>query len=71
MTDIIERVSLQDQIAEVKREILLRQQVYTRMVDQLKMTSAEAEKRTVTMVAVLRTLEQLREIRNTMSTPEP
>ena len=61
MIDIIERVSLQDQIAEVKREILMRQQVYTRMVDQGKMQRGEAERRTVAMAAVLRTLEQVRE----------
>ena len=53
-------VSLQDQIAEVRREIEQRKRVYVRMIDQEKMTKAEAERRTVTMCAVLMTLERLR-----------
>ena len=57
---VIDRVSLWDQIAEVKREIDQRKRVYIRMINQGKMTREEAERRTTAMVAVLTTLEALR-----------
>lgn len=53
-------VSLQDQIAEVKREIEMRKRVYIRLVDQGKLTREDAERKTVVMVAVLDTLEAVR-----------
>jgi len=60
MGDIIDRVSLQDQIAEVRREIEMRKQVYPRLIDATKLSKAEAERRTLAMQAVLRSLERLR-----------
>ena len=57
---VIDQVSLSDQIAEVKREIEQRKRVYLRMIDNEKMTPAEAEHRTLAMCAVLQTLEKLR-----------
>lgn len=58
----MERVTLQDQIAEVRREIEMRKRVYIRQVDKGKLTAGEAERRTVAMVGVLLTLEELREM---------
>lgn len=58
---VIDRVPLADQIAEVKREIEMRRRTYIRMVDQAKMTTAEAERRTTNMCGVLHTLEQVRD----------
>ena len=57
---VIDRVSLSDQIAEVQREVAMRKRVYIRLIDQGKMTAAEAEMRTTNMAAVLNTLEQIR-----------
>jgi hypothetical protein len=61
---VIDRVSLWDQIAEVKREIDQRKRVYVRMIAQEKMTKAEAERRMTVMCAVLATLERLRGLGN-------
>lgn len=61
---IIDRVSLADQIAEVRREIAMRQKVYPRQVHFGKMTDEEAAMRTQNMAAVLRTLETLRDARS-------
>lgn len=58
---IIHRVSLADQIAEVKREIAMRKSVYLRQIDAGKMNAEDAERRTVNMAAVLDTLEQVRD----------
>lgn len=44
--DVIGRVTLGEQIEEVKREVRIRQKVYARLVDEKKMTAAEAEQRT-------------------------
>lgn len=55
------KVSLADQIAEVKREIKMRMQVYSKLVDGGRMKAEEAEKRTINMAAVLRTLEGINE----------
>lgn len=60
--NVIERVSLQDQIAEVHREIEMRKQVYMKRIDQGRMTPEEAEMRTLNMAAVLRTLERVRDL---------
>ena len=59
---VIDRVPLADQIAEVRREIEMRRRTYIRMVDQAKMTTAEAERRTLNMCGVLQTLEQVRDL---------
>ena len=56
---VISRVPLADQIAEVKRELDMRKRVYIRMIDSGKITSEEAETRTLNMAAVLQTLERL------------
>jgi hypothetical protein len=62
---VIDHVSLADQIAEVHREIEMRKRVYPGMIDRTKMTPHEAEVRTLNMVAVLQTLERVRdELRN-------
>jgi hypothetical protein len=60
---VIDRVSLQDQIAEVQREIDMRKRVYVRLVDSGKMSPYEAEVRTLNMAAVLQTLENVRGLR--------
>ena len=54
-------VSLADQMAEVRREIKMRREVYHRLVTSGTLDPVEAEMRTVRMVAVLRTLEALRD----------
>jgi len=59
---VINRVPLADQIAEVRREIEMRRRTYIRMVDQAKMTTAEAERRTLNMCGVLTTLERVRDL---------
>lgn len=59
---VITDIRLADQIAEVKREIDMRRRTYIRMVDQAKMTTAEAERKTLLMCAVLHTLEQVRDL---------
>lgn len=53
-------ISLQDQIAEVKREILMRRRVYISMIKRRQITPEEAQIRTERMLAVQRTLERLR-----------
>ena len=58
---VVDRVSLADQIAEVKREIDMRRRVYIRLIDQKKMTAAEGARRTLAMAAVLVTLEGIRD----------
>ena len=52
--------TLADQIAEVKREIEMRRTVYDRLLRSGKLTAADAQARTERMVAVLATLERVR-----------
>lgn len=52
-------VSLQEQIACVKREIAMRARVYPRWVESGKLKQAAADKEIAHMTAVLRTLEGL------------
>ena len=59
---VLDRVSLSDQIAEVKREIEQRKMVYARQIDKEKMTKAEAERRMLAMCGVLQTLEGVRDM---------
>ena len=59
---VIDRVSLWDQIAEVKREIDQRKMVYARQIAKEKMTKAEAERRMLAMCGVLQTLERVRDL---------
>jgi hypothetical protein len=61
---VLDRVSLADQITEVHREIEQRKRVYARLIDNGKMTPDEAERRMVTMAAVMRTLEEVRDARS-------
>lgn len=49
-------MSIDDQIACVKREIGMREKVYPRWIEQKKMTQAKADKEIETMKAVLVTL---------------
>jgi hypothetical protein len=58
--NVIDRVSLQDQIAEVKRELEQRKTVYDRLLRKGKIGPDEAEERVLRMNAVLATLEALR-----------
>lgn len=53
-----EAVSLDDQIACVKREIGMRERVYPRWVEQGRMKAEAAAKETANMKAVLATLEE-------------
>lgn len=55
----IDRISIEEQKAEVGREIRIRQSVYSKMVASNKMTLGEKTKKINTMLAVLRTLENL------------
>jgi len=57
----IDDITLADQIAEVKREIGMRQKVYQREIAAERLDPSDAEARTVRMVAVLATLERLRD----------
>jgi hypothetical protein len=59
---VLDRVSIADQIAEVKREIEMRKRVYIRLIDQKKMTPAEGERRATVMAAVLSTLEGVQQV---------
>ena len=52
-------MSIEDQIACVKREIGMREKVYPRWIEQKRMTQAKADKEIETMKAVLVTLETL------------
>jgi hypothetical protein len=58
--------TLADQIAEVKREVRMRQQVYGRMVRAGSMSAEEAAKRTLVMAAVQQTLEGLLDQKRTI-----
>jgi hypothetical protein len=53
-------VSIEEQIACVKRELAMRHHVYPRRVADKKMTQALADKETEHMGAVLATLERLK-----------
>lgn len=58
------RFTIDHQIAEVKRELALRSQVYPNLVRNGKMKQAEADLCTGRMQAVLTTLEYMRENRH-------
>jgi hypothetical protein len=53
-----ELVSLEEQIAEVKRELALRENAYPRWVASGKMRSSDAERSYRALRAVLKTLQQ-------------
>lgn len=52
-----EPISIQEQIAEVKRELSLRERVYPRLIANKKITEQIAERNTARLTAALRTLE--------------
>jgi hypothetical protein len=51
--------TLEEQIAEVQREIVLRKSVYPKLVARGKLTQAEASRQLQLMVEVLKTLRRL------------
>ena len=59
--------SLADQIAEVRREIELRRRTYVRLLAIGKMKPADAERHMTNILAVLRTLEEVRDMRLTIA----
>ncbi len=54
-------MTLDDQIACIRRELSMRQRVYPRWVDDGRMTQAKADHEVNTMMAVLATLERLQQ----------
>ena len=58
--NVITRIPLVDQIAEVKREIRMRRSVYTEMITKNRISPDDAAVRTERMIAVRETLERLR-----------
>ena len=54
-------IALDDQIAEVKRELGMRRHVYPRFVDQKRMTPQQAAQRIALLEAVQDSLERLRD----------
>lgn len=54
--------TLTDQIAEVEREITMRQRVYPRLVQNRTLSQAKADRSIETMRAVLATLTRLRDL---------
>lgn len=52
--------TIDEQIAEVRREVKLREQVYPHQVTRLKMTQAQADEHLARMRAVLETLERVK-----------
>jgi hypothetical protein len=51
--------TLEEQIAEVQREIVLRKSVYPKLVARGKLTQAEASRQLQLMVEVLKTLRRI------------
>ena len=58
--NVIAQIPLVDQIAEVKREIKMRRNVYTEMIAKNRISPDDAAVRTERMMAVQETLEKLR-----------
>ncbi len=63
-------ITLDRQVAEVRREVGLRRRVYPRWVSQGKMTQVEADRRIEAMEAVQKTLENLRDSVARMQKPD-
>jgi len=57
----LDDITLAEQIAEVKRELLMRRRVYIGMIYRRQITAEEAAERSERMAAVQRTLERLRD----------
>ena len=60
MVDVV--IALVEQIAEVKREIAMRERVYARQVDQGKLKPEQAEGQLARMRAVLATVERVKRL---------
>ena len=56
-------VPLPDQIAEIRREIEMRNRTYPRLLASGRMVPREAERHMINIRAVLNTLEQVRDMR--------
>lgn len=54
-------ISLEEQIAEVERELRLREHVYPRFIESKKMRQEKADKCMAAMRAVLSTLQSIKE----------
>lgn len=59
MNDLFSGISLQDQLGEARRELLLRKRVYAPLVARGKMRAATAERQIELMAAIVETLEDL------------
>lgn len=55
------QISLRDQIAELKRELAMRKQVYPSLIDRGKLKRVDANRQNMTMKAALKTLMRLEE----------
>lgn len=53
-------ITLNEQIAEVRRELNMRRHVYPRFVERGRLTQAQADERIALLEAVRETLEQLK-----------
>lgn len=60
------KVGIEDQITEIKRELMMREQVYPTLISAGKLEKRVADLRQRDMAAVLRTLEFLRDNRETL-----
>jgi 3-hydroxyacyl-CoA dehydrogenase len=60
MVDVV--VTLVDQIAEVKREIAMRERVYARQIEAGKLKPEQAERQLSRMQAVLATVERVKRL---------
>jgi uncharacterized Zn finger protein (UPF0148 family) len=63
-------VTLERQVAEVRRELGMRRRKYPEWVAAARMTQAQADERLQAMEAVLATLEDLRKAQKLRDTPE-
>lgn len=60
MNDLLGEITIEDQIACVRREIAMRRRVYPRWVENGKMKQSQSDREIAVMEAVLTTLEYLR-----------
>jgi hypothetical protein len=56
--------SIDEQIAEVRRELRMRRHVYPRFVEDRRITQAQADERIALLVSVLETLNRVRNADN-------
>jgi len=60
-------VPLSDQIAEIRREIKLRERVYPRLIAQERLSRQDAQRHMTNLIAALHTLETVSEMRLTIA----